>query len=491
MRRFFYLLCALAFAGPAEAHVGSPNVIYEGLAGPYPLRIIVRPPGVVPGLAEISVRVLKGPVTNISVLPVRYDTGSKGSPAPDRATPVRGEPGLYNAQLWLMTSGAYSIFVNAEGENGNGTTVVPINSIATTRLEMSRWFGAGLLGFAIFLVLALISLVGAAVRESALPPGEVSDRPWRARVAMISAGCVLALVLFGGRKWWSSVDSDYRNNRLYKPEQINASVRMDGGNAVLQLERVDGPRGRPRLIPDHGKLMHVFLVKTPGQEAFAHLHPAHATRHIYQSALPPLPAGKYRVYADVTQESGFTQTLMANVELPAATSRERENAPTDPDDAFWTGEKGAGPDASSNSAGDSEGAKIEWLAPGPFTALRETALQFRVTESNGGPAVLEPYLGMQGHAVIESKDETVYTHLHPFGNISMASQQRFVETERTRAGKPNFEVICGLPNKGDAIVFPYEFPRAGEYRIWVQVKTKGKIRTAVFDAEVGRGKGEG
>src|SRR5437588_130315 len=84
--------------------------------------------------------------------------------------PVSGEPALYSAQLWLMTSGAYSIFVNAEGEAGSGTTVVPINSIATTRLEMSRWFSGGLLAFALFLVLALVSLVGAAVRESMLPP---------------------------------------------------------------------------------------------------------------------------------------------------------------------------------------------------------------------------------------------------------------------------------------------------------------------------------
>ena len=34
------------------------------------------------------------------------------------------------------------------------------------------------------------------------------------------------------------------------------------------------------------------------------------------------------------------------------------------------------------------------------------------------------------------------------------------------------------------IAFPYEFPKPGRYRIWVQVKTSGKVRTGVFDAEV-------
>jgi hypothetical protein len=38
-----------------------------------------------------------------------------------------------------------------------------------------------------------------------------------------------------------------------------------------------------------------------------------------------------------------------------------------------------------------------------------------------------------------------------------------------------------------ALSFPYEFPKAGRYRLWVQVKIAGKVQTAVFDAEVGAG----
>jgi hypothetical protein len=36
------------------------------------------------------------------------------------------------------------------------------------------------------------------------------------------------------------------------------------------------------------------------------------------------------------------------------------------------------------------------------------------------------------------------------------------------------------------VSFPYEFPEAGRYRVWVQVKSSGQILTGVFDAEVGR-----
>src|SRR5438105_15777411 len=43
-----WLAFALLLLAPcvARAHIGSPNVIYEGLAAPYPLRVLIRPPGV-------------------------------------------------------------------------------------------------------------------------------------------------------------------------------------------------------------------------------------------------------------------------------------------------------------------------------------------------------------------------------------------------------------------------------------------------------------
>src|SRR4051812_3464807 len=85
------LLALLFLPCLARAHIGSPNVFYEGTAGPYPVRVVVRPPEVVPGLAEISVRVEGDGVRRVTALPVFWKTGREGAPPPDEATPVRGE----------------------------------------------------------------------------------------------------------------------------------------------------------------------------------------------------------------------------------------------------------------------------------------------------------------------------------------------------------------------------------------------------------------
>ena len=36
----------------------------------------------------------------------------------------------------------------------------------------------------------------------------------------------------------------------------------------------------------------------------------------------------------------------------------------------------------------------------------------------------------------------------------------------------------------NSVSFPYEFPSAGRYRLWVQMKSEGRVFTGVFEAEV-------
>ena len=55
-RAFAIGLALLLSTLTAYAHIGSPDVYAEGQAGPYKLSVVVRPPLVIPGVADIKVR---------------------------------------------------------------------------------------------------------------------------------------------------------------------------------------------------------------------------------------------------------------------------------------------------------------------------------------------------------------------------------------------------------------------------------------------------
>ncbi len=279
----------------AWAHVGSPNVFFEGMAGLYPVHVIIRPPEVIPGLADISVRVEGRGIEQVTALPIKWNAGRKGAPPPDVATLVRGETNLYTAQLWFMESGSQSVELEIKGGSGTGRVLIPVDAVAMRVLNMDKALATvlGLLG--VGLAILLLSVIGAAVRESVLAPGEKPAGKWGARIAVGTSATLLILAIWGGKNWWDAEASDYRNNRLYQPMSAQAIVRLEKGQRILRLEITDPrfERASP-LMPDHGKLMHLFLVQEPKLETFAHLHPVKLDRKTFEVRLPDLPAGQYQ-----------------------------------------------------------------------------------------------------------------------------------------------------------------------------------------------------
>jgi hypothetical protein len=486
----FAVLFLMAGVWGAAAHIGNPTTIHEGVAGGIPVRVSVRVPSVVPGLADIYVRVLTNArVSRVTALPVHWKTGLSGSPPADICQPVPEEANLYHTQLWLMTYGAYSVNVAVESERGSGKIVVPVNSLATTRLPMPKYLGALLLGLGVFLFALAATAAGAALRESSLEPGLAPSRKriWIGRAGIVVATGILSLSLYGGWNWWQGEDSDYRNNRMHKPLPVGANVFSEEGQNKIRIRVLSttapgssGNAGWPLLVPDHGKLMHLFLVRESDMAAFAHLHPARHGTNRFESKLPPLPAGIYNVYADVTYENGLAQTLTAKAEIGGSDSSPTPGgALSDPDDSWQA--VGSPPG----------GTRIVWDRAEPLVAGREVSLRFRALEANGEPADLEPYISMLAHAIVRHADGSVFTHLHPAGTISLAAQQVFQlrtgEKPPKRITPEMMEKLCQPPGpelRRSPIIFPYEFPKAGPYRIWVQIKTGGAVRTEVFDATV-------
>lgn len=470
------LFILLLLAATAHAHVGSPNVFFDGNAGPYPVRVIIRPPEVIPGVAEVTVRVRDArdarEVRAVTVQPVQWEAGPKGAPPPDAAQPVPGAPATWSAQLWLMKAASYSVRVHVEGAAGAGHVLVPVSAVPSRILEMPRGMGVALAGLGLLLFAGAVSIVGAAVRESVLAPGEAPDarRRRRAFVIATAAALFLAWTLWGGKGWWDSVENEVREG-LYTPFRVRTTAQAEGGRTVLRVA-IDDRRHQDStpFMPDHGKLMHLFLLREPGLDAFAHLHPLPVPGREQKeltATLPPLPAGTYRLYADVVHESGFPQTLVDKVTVPASS---KNAPPSDPDDSWHV-------------SGLREETLVWHRDPrSPLAAGREADLRFELRGPDGRPAPIEPYMGMQGHAVITRQDGEVFVHLHPMGSINMAAQQLF-EREAGMVGMDH-SAHQGHSAAGSTVSFPYEFPRPGRYRIWVQVKSGGVVRTGVFDAEV-------
>ena len=490
--RIVPVAAALSMALLLAAHVGSPDAYFSGNAGPYAVDIAIRPPQVVPGIAEIFVKVADARVTNVVVRPVYWLGGSKGAPAGDDARPVSGTPGAFVGQLWLMRSGSYSVHVIVTGSAGSGTVVIPVGAVATGQLALGgalRWLLAVL---GLLLAAGLITAVRAAVGEGQVAPGEqiTPERKKRANIATLVTVPVVLIIVLGGARWWNAEAESYRRT-LYKPLATRAVVSTVAGVPTLTLSVLDSGWRRGDItpvFPDHGKLAHLFLARADSLDVFAHLHPSMPDGWHFVTALPPLPAGRYRVFTDVVHESGFERTLVDSFTL--ATALPGSSAQLGADDAWFDGRAArAEPSAPDASLGD--GFSASWKGPARPTAGNTGVLRFALHDASGGALTVEPYLGMQGHAVVMRRDGGVFVHLHPSGTSSMASQMTFALRDRgdttarghLRADSASMAMPAPATSLSE-IVFPYAFPSAGEYRVWVQLRVAGRVRTTAFDVTV-------
>lgn len=460
-------------------------------------------PSVIPGVADIYIRVIGDRARQVTSMINVFDAAA-GTPPPDVGAPVPGAAGAYRTRLWIMAPGSNSVTVRVHGARGEGSVIVPITAVASSRLPMQKSLGVVLAALGVFLFVGIVSIAGAAVRESVLPPGAAPDkgRVWRARATMVASLVCFAIVIGGGKLWWDGVDADFRAN-LYQPFAIALSEKNEGGQPKLRLTIIDSawimrndsaslrrtrnPAWSP-LITDHGRLMHMFLVQMPGMAAFAHVHPSTSDSIDFTATLPPLPAGHYQLFGDIVHESGFAKTLVGTIDLPAIATRA---AAQDSDDASFAGASAG----ASRLAHFDDGSTMTWQPDStPIIAGAPASLHFVVRDASGAPAALAPYLGMAAHAVVVRDDGSVFIHLHPSGTASMGAQQAFAlrtrgDTSLVSIGKSiarGDSAMARMPAMsipGD-VSFPYAFPRAGNYRVWVQVKRGGAVRTAAFDAVV-------
>ncbi|MGC5050986.1 hypothetical protein ACLQ2S_06005 [Micromonospora sp. DT48] len=205
--------------------------------------------------------------------------------------------------------------------------------------------------------------------------------------------------------------------------------------------RITGPDGRPVTGYDvtHDKRMHLIVARRD-LSGFRHVHPELTDDGTWRIASPLDSPGAWRVFADFTPTGGVPLTLGVDVTVPGALVERPLPAP-----------------ASSVTV---DGYTVT-LAGTPQPA-RQATLTLTVSRDGAPVTDLEPYLGAYGHLVALRRGDLAYLHVHPEGTPG-----------------------DGRTTPGPQVSFGTEFPSAGAYRIYLDFRHRGVVRTAEFTVHVG------
>ena len=180
--------------------------------------------------------------------------------------------------------------------------------------------------------------------------------------------------------------------------------------------------------------MHLIVVRRD-TALYRHLHPRRDAGGTWSVELSLPAGGVYRAYADFVI-AGRKRVLATDLFVPGSF----EPRPL--------------PDRATDASAGGYQVSLETGAPRAGAA---SDLSFAVTRDARPVTDLERYLGASGHLVALRTGDLAYLHVHP-------------EREGTR----------------HAIGFRAEFPTAGSYRLFLQFKHGGSVRTVAYTLRVPR-----
>jgi len=474
----FLRLCLLAAALPLFAHVGSPDVFFEGAAGPYRLLVTISPPQVVPGVAQVQIRSASPEVRQIRIVPLRLGfKGDQYAPVSDVAVPSKEDPQFFTGALWLMASGSWQVRIDVDGTKGPARLSVPVPALATRVMGMSKAIGAVLIPLGLVLCVGLVSIVGAAVRDAMLEPGKQPDakRRRRAWITMGATAAGVCAILWLGNAWWGS-EAGFYSRIVFKPLRLKPAIDSAG---IMKLDFEDPGwlnRQTDDLLPDHNHLMHLYVIRVPDMSLVRHLHPERGDDGLFEQKLPAMPAGRYALYGDIVHANGLAETATADLDIPAQAGN-----PLIGDDAAGTASPLAEADYTRTASPLPGGYQMVFDRPATAVRARQPYdFRFNLVDADGRPAHdIELYMGMLGHAAFVADDRTVFAHVHPSGSVAMPALQ-LAQPDNPHAG----HMMMGGAELPASVAFPYGFPKPGAYRVFVQMKRAGAVATGAFDVKV-------
>jgi hypothetical protein len=279
---------------------------------------------------------------------------------------------------------------------------------------------------------------------------------------LVAFGALLAVLFTAAAAAGGALDPDARGDDAAEPmaggahggaeaEAHDGAAEVHGlavaDDAGLQLEVLTpelrrGPEQRLafRVLDEHGapvrdydveheRRMHLIVVRRD-LTGFQHLHPELRADGAWETRIALPDAGSYRVFADFSHD-GEATTLASDLRVDGAADLRALPEP-----------------ALTADAGD--GYEVA-LDAGAVRAGREAELRFTVTR-DGEPVETQPYLGAGGHLVALREGDLAFLHVHPT----------------------------------DGLGFMATFPSPGRYRLFLQFRHEGVVRTAAFTQAVGR-----
>ncbi len=208
---------------------------------------------------------------------------------------------------------------------------------------------------------------------------------------------------------------------------------LTAGTATDWRFTIRDAAGRPltRFERDQTKLLHLIVVRRDLTD-YQHLHPVFGRGGEFSIPITVARPGTYRAIADFTT-AGKRHVLGVDLAAPGRA----------PDRAL--------PSATSEVTVD--GYRV--LANGEPTAARDSQLTFTISRNGRSVEGLQPYLGAYGHLVALRARDLGYAHVHP-----------------TSA------------DRGAGVIrFSVDLPERANYRLFLQFKVRGVVRTVGFTVQ--------
>lgn len=212
----------------------------------------------------------------------------------------------------------------------------------------------------------------------------------------------------------------------------------------LKIETPEGQAVKHKQFKiNHGKRIHALVVD-PSLQDYQHLHlrPLEGeTLAEYEFSLTPTQPGDYKITLDVVDLKNKHYYLETQFSVPG-NSQKPVFAPA--------------------LTQQIQGLQFELDWSGPLRAKQPLTLGITVKQQDKLFRQLQPTMQAYAHLIGYSADRTQLLHAHPLGEEPVSSNQR---------GGPNLK-------------FGLEFPKPGYYRLFLQIKVKGKDVFVPFDVKV-------